>query len=192
MSPNRQEARERPEPEEGGEPVPMWLWFVNLALVAWGFGYFLLYAGAASEIAGDSRTSAPATPPPTAVAAAPLDGAAIYTARCAACHQGDGKGVAGVFPPLAGSPWPTGDPSVPVRIVLHGLKGPIDVLGVTYQGAMPPFGELLSDGEIAAVVTHVRGSFGNAAPPVESALVGQTRAATAERKEAWTASELTP
>ncbi|MDP2316400.1 MAG: cytochrome c [Pseudomonadota bacterium] len=185
MSPNIPELREKEEPVEGAEPVPKFVWFSIVALVVWGFAYFLLYTGSPDEIGGDMRTA-----PVPAVAGAAVDGAAVYGTRCAACHQADGKGIAGAFPPLAGSPWPTGDAGVPIRLVLHGLQGPIDVLGTPYQGVMPAFAAQLSDAEIAAVVTHVRGSFGNAAGPVTEAQVAEVRAATAGRKGAWTAAEL--
>lgn len=183
MSPNDQEARERPEPEEGAEPVPRLVWFVSVALVVWGFGYFLLYTGTADEIGGDDRTA----PAPVV---ATVDGGAIYATRCAACHQAGGNGVPGAFPPLAKSPWPVGEPDVPIRIVLHGLQGPIEVLGATYQGAMPAFGEQLTDAEIAAVLTHVRASFGNQAGPIAEAAVAEVRAKHPDRKEPWTAALL--
>jgi mono/diheme cytochrome c family protein len=194
LKPNLQEARELPEPAEGAEPVPRIVWLAIFALLVWGFSYFLLYTGGRDEIGGDNRTAggAPERAAAGAVASAdaPADGAALFASRCAACHQADGKGVPGAFPPLAGSPWPTGDAGVAARILLSGLSGPVDVLGTTYQGAMPAFGEQLSDAEIAAVLTHVRGSFGNAAGAVTAAQVAEVRAATHDRKEPWTAPEL--
>lgn len=184
MTGNAQEARERPEPEEGAEPVPALVWLASVVLVIWGFAYFLLYSGDRSEIGGDSRT-------PVVVAAADAagpDGATLYASRCAACHQPQGQGLAGAFPPLAGSPWPTGAEEVAARIVLHGLTGPIDVLGSSYNGAMPAFADQLSDAEIAAVLTHVRGHFGNTAGPVAPAQVAAVRASG--RAAPWTAAEL--
>jgi mono/diheme cytochrome c family protein len=183
MSANVQETRELAEPEEGGEPVPRFVWLATAGLVVWGFAYFLLYTGGRDEVGGDGRT-----PAPEVVASTSADGGAIYASRCASCHQPEGKGVPGAFPPLAGSPWPTGAEEVPVRIVLHGLQGPIDVLGVTYQGAMPAFGAQLGDAEVAAVLTHVRKSFGNTAGPINEAQVAVVRAV--ERATPWTAAEL--
>lgn len=117
-------------------------------------------------------------------------GEEVYVAACAACHMPNGTGIAGAFPPLAGSRWVTGDERVVVRIVLHGLTGDIEVEGDTYSGLMPPLGGTLSDGEIAAVATYVRRSWGNAAAPVSAATVARERAATAGRATPWTVPEL--
>lgn len=185
MSPNAPEIREKQEPVEGAEPVPALVWLTIGGLVVWGFAYFLLYTGSPGEVGGDMR-SIPAAP----VAGAAVDGAAVYAARCAACHQPSGEGVPGAFPPLAGSPWPVDDPGVPTRIVLGGLQGPIEVLGTTYQGVMPAFGAQLGDAEVAAVLTHVRASFGNQAGPITPEQVAAVRKEIADRKDAWTADEL--
>lgn len=118
------------------------------------------------------------------------DGRAVYVARCAACHMPTGDGIAGAFPPLAGSEWVLGDERVLVRVVLHGLTGEIEVAGEPYAGLMPPLGSVLSDAEIAAVASYVRGSWGNEAGPVTEATVARERAATAGRATPWTAAEL--
>jgi mono/diheme cytochrome c family protein len=88
-------------------------------------------------------------------------GGKLYGEICAACHQADGNGQAGVYPPLAGSGEFYGDAQSMARIVVHGLSGPIVVQGQNYNGAMPPQGGALSDYEIAAVTTFVRSSWGN-------------------------------
>jgi mono/diheme cytochrome c family protein len=87
-------------------------------------------------------------------------GETVYGNVCVVCHQADGKGQAGAFPPLAGSGAFYGTPENMARIIVHGLNGEIVVQGVTYNGAMPPQGAL-SDYEIAAVATYVRSSWGN-------------------------------
>lgn len=92
-------------------------------------------------------------------------GATVYNNRCVACHGLDAQGVPGAFPPLAGSEWVTGDPSIPVRIILHGLQGPVSVRGETYDSIMPPVVDL-SEQDIADVVTYIRQSFGNDAEAV--------------------------
>lgn len=189
MNPNVPETRERPEPVEGAEPVPVFVWISIIGLVVWGFAYFLLYSGDPSEVGGDMRS--PVAPPSEAPAGgAVVSGETVYNTRCAACHQATGAGVTGAFPPLAGSPWPTARAELPVRIVLNGLQGPIEVLGVTYQGVMPAFAAQLSDAEIAAALTYVRSSFGNQAPPITAEEVAKERAATADRAGAWTVAEL--
>lgn len=118
-------------------------------------------------------------------------GAQIYANTCVACHGLDGQGVAGAFPPIAGSSWMTGDPTVPVRIVMHGLAGPIEVNGVKYESVMPPVVGL-SDGDIANVVTYVRQSFGNDASTVTEADVRSVRQRTRGRRDMWKVEELTP
>jgi mono/diheme cytochrome c family protein len=122
--------------------------------------------------------------------APPADGEEVYMSRCMSCHQMNGQGVMGVFPPLDGSEWVTGDKGRLIRIVLHGLTGETEVNGVVYSGAMPPWGAFLSDEEVADVLTYVRAGWSNEADAVEAAEVARVRAATTERKQPWTAEEL--
>ena len=104
--------------------------------------------------------------------------------HCVTCHQPDGKGLppAG-FPPLAKSPWVTGDPARLTKLTLHGLMGPLELDGVKYPGLVPmtPFGGLLNDEEIASVLTYVRNTFGNEAPAITPAAVAEIRKATGAR-----------
>ena len=89
------------------------------------------------------------------------DGREIFSQQCIACHQPDGKGVPGQFPPLAGNPDLFLARDFPARMVLFGMSGKIKVMGQEIDGAMPPLGDQLKDDEIAAVVNYVRGAFGN-------------------------------
>jgi len=89
------------------------------------------------------------------------DGREIFSQQCIACHQPDGKGVPGNFPPLAGNPDLFLARDFPPRVVLFGMSGKIKVFGQEIDGAMPPLGEVLKDDEIAAVINYVRGAFGN-------------------------------
>lgn len=118
------------------------------------------------------------------------DGETLFKSYCVACHQAGGQGLAGVFPPLAASPWVTGDRGRLARIVLQGLSGPVTVNDVTFNGAMPPWGETLDDDQIAAVLTYIRSAWGNEADAVPPADVAAVRAATADRTTPWTAEEL--
>jgi mono/diheme cytochrome c family protein len=120
------------------------------------------------------------------------DGQKIFATTCGACHQPSGEGVEGTYPPLVGSEWVTGDDAKLVRIILHGLTGPVEVAGETYTGLMPPWGGALTDAEVAAVATYLRGAWGNKAAPVAAAKVTSIRAATASRKTPWTSAELAP
>jgi putative heme-binding domain-containing protein len=124
-----------------------------------------------------------------------LRGAEIYAreGHCGTCHQPDGQGLElSGFPPLAASPWVTGDEERLIKLTLHGMVGPIEVNGKLYPGTTPmtPFAGLLSDDEVAAVLTYVRNSFGNEAPPVSPARVRQVREATKDRAGFYTAAEL--
>jgi mono/diheme cytochrome c family protein len=98
--------------------------------------------------------------------------------------------VAGVYPPLAGSEWVNGDEAKVVRILLHGVTGPIEVAGETFNGMMPPWGGTLKDDDIAAVLTYVRSTWGNTGAAITAAKVASIRAATTSRTTPWTAAEL--
>ncbi|MBX2799815.1 MAG: cytochrome c [Myxococcales bacterium] len=87
-------------------------------------------------------------------------GEGVYSAVCVACHQADGQGTPGAFPPLAGSGEYYGDAQSHARIIVHGLQGEITVQGVAWNGVMPPQGNL-SNYDIAAVATYERHSWGN-------------------------------
>lgn len=116
-------------------------------------------------------------------------GAQLYAAECASCHQNRGEGRFPMFPPLAGSLRAAGDPYHLMAITLHGLSGPIEANGVHYSGLMPGLAHL-DDDEIAAVLNHVRSSWGNAAEPLQSADVAAVRGLTSARRTPWTAAEL--
>jgi len=107
------------------------------------------------------------TYPQAAAAAAPV-GANVFAQNCASCHGAEGKGTPGSFPPLAGNPFVTGDPNKVTAAVLHGMKGPIVVNGVSFSGAipMPAWSSKLSPAEVAAVVTYIRSAWGNHASAV--------------------------
>ena len=139
------------------------------------------------------KTSAKTSAKPAAGASAQEklpDGKQVYATTCAACHQATGEGVAGVFPPLAGSEWVTGDESKLALIILHGVTGPIEVAGETFNGMMPPWGGTMKDADIAAVITYVRSAWGNKATPVTAAKIASIRAAHTSRTTPWTAAEL--
>jgi mono/diheme cytochrome c family protein len=122
-------------------------------------------------------------------------GKAIYSREgfCTTCHQPDGKGLpASGFPPLTGNKWVLGSQDRLIKIVLKGLYGPMEVQGTKYSGQVPmtPFGGMLKDDEVAAVVTYVRNSFGNKALAVSPARVKQVRAATRSKTGFYSPQEL--
>ena len=90
-----------------------------------------------------------------------VDGAAVFKEQCSACHQANGQGVAGNFPPLAGNRDLFLPDNFVAHVVLFGLEGPLDVEGKHFASAMPPFSHL-SDAQIAAVIQYVQSAWGNA------------------------------
>ncbi|MEB3196103.1 MAG: cytochrome c oxidase subunit II [Candidatus Sericytochromatia bacterium] len=121
-------------------------------------------ASAAPAAAPSAVTEAPAAPVDTA--ALVKAGEAVYTSRCAGCHQPAGTGMAPMFPPLAGAEQVNGSDDEVIDILLKGKVGPMTVKGTQYNGQMPAFGGQLSDTEIAAVISFVRSSWGNTAKPI--------------------------
>jgi nitrite reductase (NO-forming)/hydroxylamine reductase len=87
-------------------------------------------------------------------------GKKVYNSNCAACHQPDGTGLQGAFPPLAESDFLKGDRRKVIGAALFGLSGPITVNGMEYNGVMPSQGHL-PDADLAAALTYVFGSWGN-------------------------------
>lgn len=106
-------------------------------------------------------------------------GARLYMANCLACHQADGSGVRGLQPPLAGTPVAVGDPRQLLAWVMYGAR-PAALPRGAYSGVMPQF-SYLSDGDLAALLSYVRTSFGNQSGPVSAAMVAEARAAHGAR-----------
>jgi mono/diheme cytochrome c family protein len=117
---------------------------------------------------------------------AQASGSDAFTQNCAACHGVEGRGVAGAFPPLAMSDWVTGEARTPVRIVLYGLQGSMQVSGAAFNGTMPAFGARLTDQELAAVLSYVRSSWGNDAPAISPGDVKTVREAETGRTRPFT------
>lgn len=118
------------------------------------------------------------SPKPTAVAAndsAMRAGAAIYKDSCAACHKDNGSGELHLFPRLAGSALvQSDDPTTLARVVLIGTRA-VSTAGAPTAPAMPSFDWRLNDAQVAAVLTYIRNSWGNAASPVTASAVASQR-----------------
>ena len=119
-------------------------------------------------------------------------------AACNTCHQANGLGVPGVYPPLAGSEWVLGSEERLVRIALYGLQGKLTVKGTEFPGTvpMPIFGQGVSnsgynwsDDKIAAVLTYVRSEWGNTAAPITAEKVAEIHAKEGDRKP-WSPDDL--
>ncbi len=146
----------------------------------YGMRHSLLVLSVLAAFAGCSKGQNQASAAATANAAAAnpasaSDGAAIYITNCSSCHQPDGKGLAGAFPPLAGNPLVTGDPIAVITIVKDGLNGSVAVGGHAYGGIMPAWGAVLGDEQIAAVITYLRGAWHNHAGGVSAAQVAAVK-----------------
>ena len=173
---HRAQGRENAEPEERLQPVPLTVAAVTLAMVLFGVVYLLFSDPFGNSELGDRRTIADLAGPAPAAPGAVADGKQLFTANCVACHQATGKGLPGVFPPLDASEWVLGDARTVANILLHGVDGEMEVAGTTYKGAMPAF-QQLSDTELAALATYIRGSWSNKADAVQAALFEQERKA---------------
>jgi mono/diheme cytochrome c family protein len=124
----------------------------------------LAMAGCARSAHGPTSAAASAAAAHNPASAS--DGAVVYLANCSSCHQTNGEGVPGAFPPLADNPTVTGNPVAVITIVKNGLDGRLDVNGSVYSGIMPRWNGVLSDEQIASVVTYIRSSWKNRAPGV--------------------------
>jgi nitrite reductase (NO-forming) len=102
-------------------------------------------------------------------------GKQVYMGLCFACHQPDGKGLPNAFPPLAGSDFLQADRDRAVRIVLKGLSGPVTVNGQTINSVMPPQEAVLTDAQIADVLTYVNNAWGNKGDAFSAAKVKAIR-----------------
>lgn len=116
-------------------------------------------------------------------------GSKQFQSYCAGCHHDDGQGGAEA-PPLAGSPWVTGPENRLIKIVLHGVRGPIEVQGKTDDREMPGFGQILSDADVASLLSFVRRRFGAPSEPITPAAVSRVRAANQNRTDYWRVEEL--
>jgi len=187
--------REKDDPRDGYEPIPLWLVSFFMALVFWAGAYLAFNSGGfESTVFNPSQVSwigggavAKAPPDPRVI------GKRLFTANCVACHQATGLGVAGQFPPLVGSEWVLtegehGDNQL-VAILLHGLQGPIQVKGSTYNGAMPAWKQLKDD-QIAAILTYIRSEWGNNETAITAAQVAKIREETAAQSEAYNQTQL--
>ena len=185
--------REKEEPQEGFSPVPIFLMFIFAALCFWGGVYLVEHSGGYRWDAYSPDFN------PNAGAPKPIEitlfdrGAKVYRNQCAQCHQADGNGVLGVYPPLVASNWVTGHPQVVSRILINGLNGPIVVKGSNYNGNMPAFGSsglALSDKDIAGVITYIRQEWGNSASDVSVATIAEYSDLYAGRSVPWQAADL--
>ena len=193
--------REKVEPLVGREPLSLWLIAIYGLAVFFGGAYLGRYAGNWSGDGLDYLGSAPRVASHAGAAGIGADQAAeltpadkgkkIFSANCATCHQATGLGVAGQYPPLAGSEYVHGGTRRLGMILLKGLQGPLTVKGAQYGSAvMQPWEKTLTDQKIADVLTYIRQEWGNTGGPVAPEGIAALRKELAGRAESWTEPDL--
>ena len=177
--------------------LPLALVFVFSGLVLASAIYLNRYSGHFSASIYNENGKPGGTVAAAAKASDPVAlGKRQFQAACMACHQVNGLGIPGAFPPLAGSEWAKGSEERAIRIVLHGLGGEVKVGAAVFNGVMPSFGKVPGSGynwrddQIAAVLTYIRQEWGNQAGPVTPEQVMAVRTQEAARAKPWTAAEL--
>jgi mono/diheme cytochrome c family protein len=174
---------------------PKLLWFAQEPTALAGLQGQKALPAVLARIAWPGKPGAPAQPkiaPLNAAQTALFEkGKVTFNTLCAGCHQPHGFGLDGLAPPLVDSEWVLGKPDALVRIISHGLGGPIKVSGRTWDLTMPPLPQL-SDEDIAGVLTYIRREWEHTAGPVDPKFVHDTRAQDAGRTTGWTADELRP
>jgi mono/diheme cytochrome c family protein len=186
--------REKREPRVGLEPLSIWLIAVYGIAIFTGGAYLGRYSG---NFSGDGLDPMGGPPPAKKGGGAqgqqqqaelsPRDrGKKIFSANCQTCHQANGQGVPGQYPPLAGSEFTIGGSKRPAMIVLKGLQGPVKVKGQQYGSAvMQPWDKTLTDQKIADVLTYERSEWGNNASPVTAEQIAALRKELASHPESF-------
>src|SRR5437667_3044091 len=188
--------REKREPRVGAEPLSIWLIAVYGLAVFFGGAYLGRYSGnfsgeALDPYGGEPQAMKKAAGPQGTQQVSELSprdrGKKIFAANCQTCHQANGLGVPGQYPPLAGSEFTTGGSKRPAMIVLKGLQGPVTVKGQKFGSAvMQPWDKTLTDQKIADVLTYERSEWGNSASPVTAEQIAALRKELATHPESFT------
>lgn len=180
----------KPEKADGYSKLPLVLLGLMCCIVFFGSIYMVHYSIRFDPLVVNSHANRAKQGPTVVTLTRAQLGKSVFLANCATCHQANGLGVPGAFPPLAGSEWAQGNEERIIRIVLHGLQGPITVEGKEFNNVMAPLGAVLKDEQIANVLSYVRSEWGNTAPEVQPETVAKVRAETASHTGYWTAADL--
>jgi mono/diheme cytochrome c family protein len=191
--------REKQEPRVGLEPLSIWLIAIYAVAIFFGGAYLGRFSGNFSGESLDpgsvpqrkATATGPGGPQQTAELSPAERGKKVFSANCATCHQANGEGVPGQYPPLAGSEVVTGGPRRPAMVVLKGLEGPITVKGMRFGTAvMQPWEKTLTDAKIADVLTYIRSDWGNNASPVTAEQIAALRKELAGHPGSWHEADL--
>src|SRR6478672_13328048 len=192
--------REKREPRVGAEPLSIWLIAIYGLAIFFGGAYLGRYSGNFTSGGLDPMGSPPA--PKKAVAGGPGGeqavelsphdrGKKVFSANCQTCHQANGLGVSGQYPPLATSEFTNGGSRRMGMIVLKGLQGPVTVKGQQFGTAvMQPWDKTLTDQKIADVLTYERSDWGNSASPVTAEQIAALRKELASHPESFSEPEI--
>lgn len=185
--------KEKELPKEGFSFLPIFLIFAFAGICFWGGIYIVNHGGSFRWDAYDPdfvvHDKALSVPQKSLFEI----GQKIFSNQCAQCHQANGQGVTGVYPPLVASSWVIGHQEVLARILINGMNGKVEVLGKTYNGNMPAFGPSglnLKPKQIAGVLTYIRQEWGNDASDMTEQTLKDYMAMYAARTTPWTAEEL--
>ena len=183
--------KQKPDKADGYSLLPLVILGIMCSSVFFGSIYMAHYSIRFDPLVINEHAKREKPGAATAAAVSPAQmGKRVFTTICQTCHQATGQGIPGVYPPLAGSEWVQGDEERIIRIVLHGLNGPITVEGKEFNNAMASLGGVLKDDQIANVLTYVRQEWGNKAPEVKAETVARIRGEAGNRSAPWTAAEL--
>lgn len=163
--------------------VPVWIFCAMLLLLFVCGVYFDRHSGwFDAQVYAPFKTSdeVEAYQPKSGAAAVFAEGQRVYGQICATCHGDSGQGKPGQAPPLAGSEWVNADSFKRVEEIPQlGLTGDLHVAGQDWNLQMAAMGAALSDSDMAAVLTYIRGAWGNKGGPVGDDDVKAMRAAVA-------------
>jgi mono/diheme cytochrome c family protein len=185
----------------GAVPMPLWLMALCGVAIFWagtsfsgGFGTSYFSSDNYSVHPGETGSAfGPGGGGPGSEANGPslADlGKSYFTANCVACHQANAAGIPGTYPPLAGSEYINGGSWRLGMILLKGLQGPVTVEGHQFNGAMPSWEKTLTDKKIAAILTYVRGDFGNHGGEITPDQIADARKEFAGHPDSWHESDL--
>jgi mono/diheme cytochrome c family protein len=186
-------ARENPDRFAESRPVSLWVSLGAIALSAIGATYFgsnVGFGAAGSVNYNKFGASYQPQPPPyegPGAEAGPVDpiaeGEKVYKSICVNCHQQNGLGVPGQYPPLDGSEWVIGSDERVAAIVGYGLSGPVTVKGQSFGAAVmvPHRPPVLTPKKLAYVISYIRNAWSNRAGTVAPEGIEEFLKRTGER-----------
>jgi mono/diheme cytochrome c family protein len=196
-------SREHPDRAAESKPVSLWVTLGAIAVTALGFTFFGAHRGTGGDAMMNYNKFGASYQPVTPDALVPETtgggvslasiGEKVYKGKgCIACHQANGLGQAGLYPPLAGSEWVVGSTERLAALVAYGLMGPITVKGQQYSAAIMPAHAppILTPKEFAAVLTFIRQGWGNTASEVSVESVTEFFSRTKGRTAMYTEADL--